>query len=115
MVGRGQARAPVPTPSLLRVEFDDELLLDREADVFTLRKIVHRSEELLGIELEPGRNAASGGRFDGLADLIVLAALLANLDDVALASLVGGDVELPTVHLDVAVANELARLGARGG
>src|SRR3954462_12867601 len=112
MVGRGQARAPVPTPSLLRVEFDDELLLDREADVFTLRKIGQRTEELLGIELEPRRNAASGGRFDGLADLIVLAALLANLNNVALTRLVGRNVEPSAVHLDVAEANELARLGA---
>ena len=61
------------------------------------------------------RNAASGGRLDGLADLIVLAALLADLDDVALADLVGGDVDLLAVHLDVAVADELAGLGAGGG
>src|SRR5581483_3301662 len=104
-----------PTPCLLRVEFDDELLLDRQTDVFALRKIHHGAEELLRVQLKPRRNAAARCRFDGLADLIVLPALLANLDDVPLTSLEGGNVDLLAVHLDVTVANELTRLSARGG
>ena len=55
------------------------------------------------------------GRFDGLADLVVLAALLANLNGIALADLVGRDVDLLSVHLDVSVTDELTRLRARGG
>src|SRR6185369_4960 len=78
-------------PDLLRVEFDDELFLDRQTDVFALRKIRDRAAELLGLELEPCRNAASRRRFDGLADLIVLAALFPDLNDVALAHLVRRD------------------------
>src|SRR5215212_5927559 len=100
---------------LLRVEFDDELFLDREADVLALRHVEDGAAELLGIELEPCRNAASAGRLDGLTDLVVLAALLANLDHIALAGLVGGDVDLLAVHLDVTVAHELTRLGAGCG
>jgi hypothetical protein len=51
---------------------------------------------------------------DRLTDLVVLPALLANLDHIALAHLVRGDVDLLSVHLDMSVADELARLGARG-
>src|SRR5688500_17920387 len=78
---------------LLRVELDDELFLDRETDVFALGKVRDRAAELIGLELEPLGNAASGGRFDGLADLIVLAALFPDLDHVALADLIGRSEE----------------------
>jgi len=46
---------------LFGVQFDDELFLDRQTDVFALGKIANRSVELLGIELEPRRDAATGG------------------------------------------------------
>src|SRR5687768_15840934 len=114
---RMDARAARPYDieiGLLRVELDDELFLDREPDVFALRKIRDRTAELIRLELEPLGNAASGGRLDGLADLIVLAALFPHLNHVALADLIGGDVDLLAVDLDVAVADELPRLGAGG-
>src|SRR5436309_4639938 len=82
---------------LLRVEFDDELFLNRKTDVFAFRNIEHPAAELLGIELEPRGDPAAAGRLDGLADLIVLAALLPNLDRIALAGLVRRDVHLPAV------------------
>src|SRR5436190_7702896 len=104
-----------PVRQLLRVEFDDELFLNRKTDVFALRNIEHPAAELLGVELEPGGDPATAGRFDGLADLIVLAALLPNLDRIALADLVRRDVHLPAVDFDVSVAHELTGLGARGG
>src|SRR5207247_1961122 len=50
----------------------------------------------------------------GLADLIILATLLANLDGVSLAHLVRRNVDFLSVHLDVAVTDELTSLGARG-
>src|SRR5438105_5069286 len=98
---------------LLRVELYDELFLNRETDVFAFRNVRHGSEELFGTELEPRGDSASAGRFDGLADLLVLAALFTNLDRIALAYLVRGDVDLLAVHLDVSVADELASLCAR--
>src|SRR5438477_1166946 len=100
---------------LLRVEFDDELFLDGQPDVFALGHVDDASLELFGVQLEPRRDAAAAGRFDGLADLVVLAALLADLNDVPLANLVGGNVDLPAVHFNVSVADELAALRARGG
>src|SRR5216684_4630149 len=100
---------------LLRVEFDDELFLDGQTDVFTLGKVHHPAQELLGIQLQPRRNAAAGSRFDGLADLVVLARFLANLDHITLAGLIGGDVDLLPVHLDVSMTDDLTGLRARGG
>src|ERR1051326_8429217 len=99
---------------LLRVEFDDELFLNRKTDVLALRHVIDRAAELLGIQLEPARNAATRSRFDGLADLFVLAALFANLDGVALSHLVRRDVDFFSVDLDVSVADERARLRAGG-
>src|SRR5437868_7761841 len=100
---------------LHRVEFDDELFGDRQTNGFAFGDVEHRAAELLGLELEPAGNPAAAGRLHRLPDLVVLAALLANLDDVALADLIGGDVDLLPVHLDVAVAHELAALGAGRG
>src|SRR5438477_12581987 len=119
LVGRASARQnaglkPGLPNQLLRVEFDDELFLNGQADVLALRDIEHRAAELLGIELEPRGDAAPTGRFDGLADLVVLAALLANLNHIALASLVRRDVDLAAVDFDVPVAHQLASLGAGG-
>src|SRR5438552_6460153 len=111
--GFRRAKARRYTNFLLRVEFDDELFLDRQTDVFPFWKIEHGAEELFRIQLQPGWNAAAAGRLDGLADLVILAALLANLNDFALAHLVRGDVVLPSIHLDVSVPDELPRLRAR--
>src|SRR5437868_9638872 len=116
-IGAGVAWAAVWPPGdlLLRVELDDELFLNRETDVLAFRYVVDGPEELVGIHSQPRRDAATAGRFHSLADLFVLAALLADLDRVSLANLVGGDIGLLPVHLDVVVANELPGLGARSG
>src|SRR5438093_3137006 len=100
---------------LLRVEFDDELFLNGQADVFAFRKIEHRAAELLGIQLQPRRNASAASRFHGLADLVILAALFTDLNHFALPDLVRGDVVLLSVHLDVSVPDQLPRLCARSG
>src|SRR5205814_1195445 len=71
------------------------------------------SKELIRVELQPRRNAAAAGRLDGLADLIILPALLPDLDHFAFADLVRGDIVLPSVHLDVPMPDELPRLSAR--
>src|SRR5439155_23454407 len=97
----------------LRVQSADELFVDRQADVFALRDILNTAAELFGIELQPSRHAASRRRFDGLADLIVLAALLANLNNIALLHLIGGDVDFLSVHLGVSVGIELTSLRSR--
>src|SRR5262249_20277277 len=76
-------------------------------------KIEHRSFELIGGQLQPRRNAAAAGRFDGLTDLTVLATLFANLDDIALAHLVRGDIDLLSVDLDVSMPDQLPPLSAR--
>src|SRR5439155_2617246 len=63
--------------------------------------------------LEPrGREAVE--RVDVLADGDEPAGLVGQRDDVALAHLIAGDGDAPAIHLDVAVAHELAGLSAAG-
>src|SRR6266516_1865978 len=111
--GFRRAKARRYTICLLRVEFDDELFLNRQTDVFPLRKIVHRSSEFSRIEFEPWRNATATGRFHRLADLIVLAAFFANLNDISLSHLRGRNVDFLSVDLDVSVTHELTGLRTR--
>src|ERR1700682_3839098 len=100
-IGAGVAWAATEAAriSLLRVELDDELFLNGKANIFALRHVGDRTEELIGGQLRPGRNPAATGRFDRLPNLLVLAALLADLDRVSLADLGGGGLCLPSGHL----------------
>src|SRR5512137_3147792 len=106
-VGRG--RLPAPAESL-RVELDDQLLLDRHGDVLAGRRGLHRSLEPRLVQLQPGRHAAPVHRLDGLGDAGHLLAALAHVDDVAGAQLVRGDGHLPPVDAEVPVLDELPRL-----
>src|SRR4051794_20322157 len=103
-VGRGK--------SLLRIELDDELLLDRRGDLRALGPAQHLRGELVVVRLQPcgdlgdelGRVAHHG--------LDIRAGL--ERDHVVLPHLVGGDVDAAAVDRPVAVADQLARLAARG-
>src|SRR5215831_3223193 len=99
---------------LLRVELDDQLLLDRELDVLALRQLDDRPGEGLRRKIEPGRDSARPRGFDRGLDLLVGAALLLDGHDLALADAVGRDRDLPAVDRHVAVPHELPRLRARG-
>src|SRR5512143_2002110 len=65
---------------LAAVQLDDELLLNRDLDVFARRQREHLAAELLGIELQPFRHAAAARRLDAGADLLVLATRFADHD-----------------------------------
>src|SRR5512142_1817497 len=102
-------------PALLRVELDDELLLDGHGDVFARRRRLDRALEPTLVQLEPGRHAAAVDRLERLADAHHLARPLLELDLVPGPAQVAGDVHLAAVHLEVAVADQLARLVAGVG
>src|SRR5262249_49867708 len=99
---------------LLRVQLDDQLLLDGQLDVVAFRQLDDGPGEALRREVEPSRHAARPGRFHRGLDLLVRAALLLDRDDVALAERVRRDRDLPAVHGAVAVPDELPGLGPRG-
>jgi hypothetical protein len=100
--------------TLARVKLDDELLLDRETDVFADRALDNLARECARVELQPRRDAAALSELDCLRYVGILATLFAYCDLHARTDPEGGDVDSATVDLDVAVPDELAGLGARG-
>src|SRR5262245_8608777 len=95
---------------LLRIELDDELLLDREVHVVPGG---HRQDLPLQrrrVQLEPLGHAASLHRLHRLQDQHVLGRAGPEADHVALADRERRDVQLLLVHPDVPVAHELAGL-----
>src|SRR5919197_2328356 len=98
---------------LLRVQLDDELLLHGRRDLTALGLAQHLGGERVVVGLQPGRHL--GGELGGVADDRVGAGAGLHGDDVAVADLVAGDVHPAAVDRPMAVADELARLAARGG
>src|SRR6478735_6287850 len=106
---------PQPGVLLLRVELDDELLLDRDVDLLTDRELVDQDPHPVRQRLHPRRDDPlavglashdEGGHLEGL---------LPDVDHVVLAHLERRDVDLVTVDLEVAVHDELAGVAARPG
>src|SRR5512140_1508792 len=64
----------------LRVELDDELLLDGHREIFPVRDLLDGALERLLVELHPLRDAAPVHGLQGLGDAQHLAALLGDLD-----------------------------------
>src|SRR6185295_16532750 len=100
---------------LLRVELDDQLLLDGHGDVVAAWGGLHRALEAALVEVEPGRDAAPVDRLQRLVDADDLAALLLDRHHVAHLHLEAGDVDLAVVDAEVAVPDQLAGLGAGVG
>src|SRR5580692_11533989 len=93
---------------LLGVVLDDQLLLDQGVDLGPGRERMHQNPHLVRYHPEPCRDRALAGLGARHHERGELAGLLRDLDDVALADPVGGDVDLAAVDPDVAVTDELA-------
>src|ERR671914_549587 len=92
---------------LLRVELDDELLLDRRGDLGPLWQAEDLRGQPVVVCLQPRRHC--GGELGGLADDGLDRRARLHRDHVFLAQLVRGDVD------PAAVADHLPRLAPRGG
>src|SRR5512139_2174327 len=108
-MGSGPALDPREGPAplgmraaLLRVELDDELLLDRHRDVLARRRGLHGPLEAALVELEPGGDAAAIHGLQRLVDADDLLGAVLQADGVARAAQVARDVHLPAVHGEVA-------------
>src|SRR5436305_11954041 len=96
---------------LLRVELDDELFLDGGVDLRALGLLQHLAGEAVVIGLQPGRD----GRHEvgRVTDHLLRRRVLRDGDAVVGTDLIARDVDAAAVHLEVAVAHELARLCPR--
>ena len=103
----------VGAAALLGVELDDQLLLDGRGDLAALgqRAGPWRSES----RGRPGARGARRRSARSRADDVGGRGAVADRDHVVGPHLVGGDVDAAAVDLPVAVADQLARLAARGG
>src|SRR5262249_11221092 len=98
----------------LRVQLDDELLVDRHGQFGAGRERFHARRESLAIDFDPVRRAAVLALRQGFLHAADGAALLAHVDHVAGLEQRRRDVDLAAVDVKVAVPHELARFGARG-
>src|SRR5512146_518077 len=106
-------RLPPAVRLLLRIQFDDQLLVDGQVDVFPLRQVDHPALEGLAIYLQPARSGLMRRVLHGLLDNGQRAALLAYRDFVPRLHFIGRNVDLAAINLNVSVANKLARLAPR--
>src|SRR3954463_7828231 len=106
---RQRGRAAYVERSVLRVQLDDQLLLDRRVDDLPGRERVNEDAQLGRDRLEPRGNGALAGLGPGDDERRHLVRALADLDDVLLANSVRRDVDLDAVHGQVTVTDQLAR------
>src|SRR5262245_34436887 len=99
-----------PASERLGVELDDQPLLDgnRERDLVALGETRHRALELVRVAVQVRRRI--GRELDRLAHVDEVLGLVRELDGVLGLDLGARDVDPAAVHLDVAVADELAGL-----
>src|SRR5688572_12844243 len=99
--------------SLLRVELDDQVLVDVGENLVALGQVLERPLHVLVVDLNPlGESDLARDRQRRL-DAQLLPGAVANGDLVARLQLIRRDVHDLLVDLDAAMADELARLGAR--
>src|ERR1700691_4391982 len=103
--GRRSARRLQP---LLRVELDDELLLDLGVNLCPGRKLVDEDAHRLRRDLEPRGDATLAGLGARDDERGHLKRLPRDFDDVVLGHPEGRDVDSPAVDQDMAMADKLA-------
>src|SRR5215470_14116906 len=91
--------------TLLAIKFHDQLLIHRQLNILTLGQCQYAPFVVLAIDFEPRGLAAVCGEFFRLFKNRQLAAAFADRDLIADTDIIGRNVDLPTIHSDVPVAN----------
>src|SRR5690349_7108431 len=100
-------------PSLLRIQFDDQLFVDRQIDVFPFRESRDSSLVIVAIYFEPVHRRLMAGEFFRDLEHGHLLAVVTNNDFFADRNLIRRNVYLAPVYGNVSVTNKLASLAAR--
>src|SRR5688572_24596019 len=99
--------------SLLRVELDDQILVDVRENLVALGQVLERPLHILVVDLDPLGEPDLAGYRQRRLDTQLFFGAIANGDLVACLQLIRRDVDDLLVDLDAAMTHELARLGAR--
>src|SRR5216684_8747531 len=111
----GSLAQAAPLRILLRVQFDDELLVDRRRlHVIALRHSHNLGLELFALLFEPGHSVLALRDVAGFQHHGVLVHFFLDGDFLTDVDEIRRDVDLLGVHADMAVQHELAGLGTRG-
>src|SRR5690242_13866040 len=100
---------------LFTVQLDNQLLVDRQLNIFTLGQRQNASLVVVAINLQPVRKRLMAGEFLRDFQYWNLLAVFADGDLFALAHLVRRNVDLASIHGNMAVTHQLARLASRNG
>src|SRR5262249_32400579 len=98
--------------SLLRIQLDDQALVDRGGQLGAHWQRLELAFHFLHVDLDPFREAARRGRGPRALYAQLVLGSRRDLDRVAWAHLVGRHVHALAVHQDAVVAHDLAGLGA---
>src|SRR5262245_15049385 len=109
---RNSVAVPCMGITSLRIELDDQVLVDVRENLAAVRQRLERAAEFLVVHLDPVGPADLGRDRERGRDAGLALRLLAHGDHVAGGALVRGHVDGLAVHLDRLVRHELARLGA---
>lgn len=93
--------------TLLRVKFDDKLLVDVEVNLLTLRKSKNAALQLFDVNLKPCRNLYTFVGNESALDNQKFLGLRGNSNKVAGANAERRDVYATAVYLNVTVGNDL--------
>src|SRR4051812_26989992 len=115
MARRRRPEGAADVTRLLRVKLDDQLFLNRNIDLRTLRELVDQHAEVGLDDLQPRRDRAVAEGLLGHDEGQHRERLRPHVDDVPLRDLVGRDVDLDAVDHEVTVAHQLPRLTAGAG
>src|SRR5258708_21760005 len=100
--------------ALLRIQLDDEALVDRGRQSGARWIALDRAFQAFGVHFHPFRQAARFRRLRGSLDAQLALRLAGDFDHVAGAHLVRRNVDALAVDQDAVMAHHLPRLGARG-
>src|SRR5690349_8392412 len=100
---------------LLRIQFDDQLLIQLDLDeILALGRSEHSGLQILPVHFQPVGAGRMGRGVARVKNGRVILATLTHFNHIVGFHREGRDVHAPPVHIDVPVANQLARLSPRG-
>src|SRR5690606_951269 len=106
---RCRSRLQRSDPRSAGEKFDNELDVDHRVDLFGFRKAIHGTGELVALEAQPVHDRTDLSLVCRAVAQLLGAGGLTDADDIPGLHLEGGNVDAASVHLDVTVADELAR------